>query len=91
LPKTSQNQQIQAALEDQRSQYAALQEQNNENLRQLCHQEFKLEKDKLIEAEKLRTNQAVVRELASQAAAHNNHLAQMLKLQQDELLTFYER
>lgn len=87
----NQNQQIQAALEDQRQQYAVLQEQNNESLRQLSRHEFALEKDKLLEAEKIKTTEELNRELASQAAAHNNHLAQMLKMQQEELATFYER
>lgn len=87
----SQNQQIQAALEDQRKQYASLQEQNNDSLRQLNRQEFELEKDKIFEAEKAKTTEAINKELATQAAAHNNHLAQMLKMQQEELAAFYER
>lgn len=87
----NQNQQIQAALEDQRQQYSKLQEQNDENLRKLCRHEFDLEKDKVLEAEKIKTSEEIKQELARQAAAHNNHLAQMLKMQHEELATFYER
>lgn len=89
--QASQNQQIQSALEDQRKQFEALQEENNEMLRQLSRQEFGVEKDKLLEAEELKRREAVRQELAKQAAAHNNHLAQMLKLQHEELGAFYER
>lgn len=87
----TQSQQIQAALEDQQKQYDLLQKQNETYLRQICEQEFRLEKDKLLEAEKLKTNEAISKELASQAAAHNNHLAQMLRMQHNELATFYEK
>lgn len=89
--QASQNQQIQSALEDQRKQFEALQEENNEMLRQLSRQEFSVEKDKLLEVEELKRREAVRQELAKQAAAHNNHLAQMLKLQHEELGAFYER
>lgn len=60
-------------------------------LRQLSRQEFSLEKDKLLEVEELKRREAVRLELAKQAAAHNNHLAQMLNLQHEELGEFYER
>lgn len=87
----TQSQQIQSALDDQRKQYAVLQEQNNESIRQLTRGECSLETDKVLEAEKLKANGEIRKELATQAAAHNNHLAQMLKMQQDELVTAYER
>jgi hypothetical protein len=44
-----------------------------------------------LEAERERANQELSKELSRQAAAHNNHLAQMLKLQQDELKGLYEK
>ena len=86
-----QNQQIQEALDDQRKQYASLQKQNDHDLRQICQQEFDLEKDNILQEAKNLANQTTNKELGRQAAAHNNHLAQMLKLQQDELQIFYER
>ena len=89
--KLKQNQQIQAALEDQHKQYLLLQKQNDENLIALKEKEFSLEQDRLIEAEKLKTTEAIRKELSRQAAAHNNHLAQMLRIQHDELTAFYDR
>jgi mitofilin len=43
-----------------------------------------------LEAEELKRREEIRQELAKQAAAHNNHLAQMLKLQHEELAAFYE-
>ena len=36
-------------------------------------------------------NEELIKELSRQAAAHNNHLSKMLKLQQEELDLFYEK
>lgn len=78
-------------MDDQLTQFAVVQEQNDKDLRKICQQEFDLEKDKLLKESKVEANETINKELARQASAHNNHLAQMLKLQQDELATFYDR
>lgn len=44
-----------------------------------------------IEAERQRANEELKKELARQASAHNNHLAQMLRIQQDELQSLYDK
>lgn len=89
--QTTQNQQIQSALDEQRRQNAELKTQNEINLYSLHRKEFELEKDKIIESERENAKEELRKELARQAAAHNNHLAQMLKLQEQELALIYEK
>lgn len=50
ISKLSQNQHIQAALDDQRRQNAELQKQNEQNLYSLNRKEFEIEKDKTVRA-----------------------------------------
>jgi len=89
--QTAQSQQIQDALEEQRKQNAQLQKENESNLYELAKKEFDLEKEEIIEKEKVKTAEDIKKELSRQSAAHNNHLAQMLKMQQDELRAFYDK
>ncbi len=44
-----------------------------------------------LEAERQRANEELKKELSRQAAAHNNHLAQMLRIQQEELTSLFEK
>lgn len=44
-----------------------------------------------IEEQNQKFQEELRKELSRQAAAHNNHLAQMLKIQQDELNSLYEK
>lgn len=48
---------------------------------------------KIKKAEDVRSqmNEELRKELSRQAAAHNNHLAKMLKLQQEELENLHEK
>ena len=44
-----------------------------------------------IEQEKIKSNDVLTKELSRQAAAHNTHLAQMLRIQQEELTSVYDK
>lgn len=44
-----------------------------------------------MELERIKAGEELKRELARQAAAHNNHLAQMLRIQQEELSSIYDK
>jgi hypothetical protein len=46
---------------------------------------------KKIEDQKLIAKDELLKELSRQAAAHNNHLAQMLRAQEEELLSVFEK
>ena len=106
----SQNQQIQAALEEQGKQNSEFLKVYEVNLKNLHEKEFAVEKDKIvfsnyylnililavllknkIEIEKQKSIDDLKKELTRQAAAHNNHLAQMLRIQEDELTSIHEK
>jgi hypothetical protein len=46
---------------------------------------------KKIETERQKANEDLKKELSRQAAAHNNHLTQMLRIQHDELQSIFEK
>jgi len=87
----TQNQQIQAALDEQSKQNVAFLDKYSGDLRQLHRKEFEVEKDEMRAQEQQKADAELRKELQRQAAAHNNHLAQMLKIQQDELNALYEK
>ena len=89
--KLSQNQEIQTALEEQRKLNAELLKQTEERLREVGRKEFAIEKDQIIEEEKAKSLTELKKELARQAAAHNLHLAQMLRIQEEELQKIYQQ
>ena len=78
-------------MDEQRRQNGELQKENEISLYSLHRKEFELEKDKTIEKERENAREELRKELARQAAAHNNHLAQMLKMQEQELALIYEK
>lgn len=78
-------------MDEQRRQNGELQKENEISLYSLHRKEFELEKDKTIEKERENAKEELRKELARQAAAHNNHLAQMLKMQEQELALIYEK
>jgi hypothetical protein len=68
-----------------------LQKKNEDNLNRIKDQEFELEKERIIQEERSKTNDEIKKELIRQAAAHNNHLAQMLKIQYEELTSLHDK
>lgn len=87
----TQNRQIEQALNEQQKQSAELRRRDERNLYEINQKEFQLEKDKTIEAERAKANESLRRELARQAVAHNNHLAEMLRIQNEELESLHKK
>lgn len=85
------NKHVQQALEEQKRQFEEMEKDNLTNQVELTKREFEVEKEKLAEVIKNRLQEDLKKELSRQAAAHNNHLAEMLKLQEKELESLYEK
>jgi len=85
------NQHIQSALEEQRRQFDEMEKENIAATIEVAKREGEIEKEKLAEDVKEKLNEDLKKELSRQANAHNNHLAQMLKMQQEELESLYKK
>jgi mitofilin len=89
--QSSQTANIQAALDAQRSQLEQAQADSVNSALDVAKREFDLEKEVDRENAKIAMYENLKRELSRQAAAHNMHLGQMLKQQEDELQSLYEK
>ncbi len=89
--QANETQRIQAALDEQKLLIDKIQADNIQSYLNVAKSEFELEKDAIAANVKLALYDDLKKELSRQAAAHNLHLAQMLKQQEDELELLYEK